>query len=75
MQAQTKSMDLTWFSAYGREGRIKIVGTKKRLSNGKELNRLVALDVAKALKMYKKSKATATDDSNSYNESEYLNIK
>ena len=49
IQEHGKSMMDTWLSACGGGGHVKFAGANKRLSNGKYLNTLVALDAAKAM--------------------------
>ena len=59
----------------GGGGRVKFAGTKKRSPDGKDINTLAALAMSKSLKMNKKSKAKAADDSNLDNGSEYFSFK
>ena len=49
--------------------------TKENLADGKDLNTIVASDVAKALKTHKKSKVKAMDDSDLKNELGHLNFE
>ena len=49
IQEHGKSMKENWLSACGGGGHVKFAGANKRLSNGKYLNTLVALDAAKAM--------------------------
>ena len=57
MQAQAKSMKATWLSTCGGGGCRNFAGAKKRPSEDKDLNMLVALPMTKAMKKTKKPKA------------------
>ena len=67
MQAQAKNMKVTWVSSNGRRGGVKFVGANKRSADDEELNVIVVLAVAKAMKLTKK-KAKAKDASDSEDE-------
>ena len=54
---------------------MKFMGAKKRLDNIEELNMLVVLNVSRAFKTNKSSKAHDMDDSASDNELEYFNFE
>ena len=62
MQDQDNSMKGVCASARGGGGRFKFAVAKEHSSNGKELNALVALVVAKSMKINKRSKAKGTSE-------------
>ena len=53
IQAQAKSIKVTWSYARVRGKKVKLLGAKKRSADGEELNTLVLLSVEKAMKMTK----------------------
>ena len=54
MYVQDKFMKGTWASDPGGGGRVKFTGAKKRSSNCKELNKLIASSVGKSMKIKNK---------------------
>ena len=79
MQVQAKSMKVTRSSARGWGNKFKFLCVKKCLANGEELNAIVALAVAKAVKMTKensqKDNSDLEDDNNAEQFiSDHLNI-
>ena len=75
MKTQAKYMNSIWFYACEEGGRIRFVGAKKRLVNGKEVIMLVALAASKAMKMNKNPKGKATDESDTENDAEHFKIE
>ena len=68
-------MKATWLSAHGGVRRVKFVGSKRRWSYGKELNNIILYSMSKALKINKKYKSKATDNSSSENDSDNSNFE
>ena len=62
MQVQAEYVKENWLSYYGGWGGggfVKFVGYKKHSANGKELNVIIALELANATKLKNDSKAKA----------------
>ena len=69
-------MKSTWSYSYGGgEGCVKFAVTKKRLARCEDINKIIASDVSKALKINKKSKDKAKYYTNLENESKPFNVE
>ena len=76
MLEQAKAMKSTWSIARGGgAGRVRFQGAKKRPSEGKELNYLVANAVKAVLTAKKHDKAKASSESGSEDDQEHFNFK
>ena len=76
MWDQAKYIKVTWSSDFeGGRDCAKFTGTKKCSDDGKELNKLVELATAKALKINKMYKAKYMDDSKLEYELDHFNFK
>ena len=76
MRLKDKPTKETWFPTHGGGiFHINLVGAKKRSDNIQQFKTLAVLAVAKALRINKTPKSTATDNSNLEDDSKHLNHK
>ena len=75
MQAHANTMKGTWASTRGGGKKVKLSGEKKRLADNKELNTIVASDVAKATQIKNKPKSKYTSESEDSNKAKKFNFK
>ena len=77
IKEQAKTTKGSWYSARLGGGHFKLTDCKNISDDGKDLNMLVSLAVAKAMKMNKKSKAKENSDLENESENfkfEHFNI-
>ena len=72
--AQYKYMKATWLYSHKGGGRVKLMRSSKRSTDGGDLNTLIAYTMSKPIKYKNKSKSKAKDESNSDDESEHFNF-